>query len=170
MNPLLNVTMVGDDALMARIQRWPAAVHDMLLRKITSLTLRLQTHVKADKLSGQVLNRRTGALSRSIVQQVLDQGLVIYGRVFSSGDVKYAAIHEFGGKTRAHDIFPKKADALSFMMGGRRVFAKVVHHPGSQMPERSFMRSSLADMAEEITLGMKQAVVDGLMAGQRDAT
>lgn len=170
MNPLLNVTMVGDEALLVRIQRWPTAVHDMLLRKVTALSLRLQTHVKSDKLSGQVLNRKTGALSRSIVQQVIDQGLMIIGRVFSSGDVKYAAIHEFGGKTRAHDILPKKADALSFMIGGQRIFARVVHHPGSVMPERSYMRSSLTDMAEEITVGLKQAVIDGLMVGQREAT
>jgi phage gpG-like protein len=125
--------------------------------KVRALTANLQRHIVADKLQGQVLNHRTGALSRSI-QHVTDvQGDVATGRVFSSGDVKYAAIHEFGGRTPPHDIYPDKAQALAFMMGGEQIFAKVVHHPGSQMPERSFMRSGLADMADEIVASLREA-------------
>jgi hypothetical protein len=41
------------------------------------------------------------------------------------------------------------------------VFAKHVHHPGSQMPERSFLRSSLNDMAEEIFVGIRDAAMQG---------
>ena len=86
----------------------------------------------------------------------------VVGKVASSGDVKYAGIHEFGGKTPAHDIYPDKAKALAFMIGGKQVFAKVVHHPGSQMPERSFLRSSLSDMRQEILDGLEFAVKGAL--------
>jgi hypothetical protein len=47
-------------------------------------------------------------------------------------------------------------------VGGKQVFAKIVHHPGSVMPERSFMRSSLAEMRPEIIDGLRQAAVDAM--------
>lgn len=34
--------------------------------------------------------------------------------------------------TRPHDIRPKQAAALRFTVGGRVVFAKLVHHPGTK--------------------------------------
>ncbi len=153
---------VDDTKAVAKLTAMPKGVHDALLRKIQALRLQLEAHIKNDKLSGQVLNVISGDLRRSIFSDVDDEGTAIYGRAASSGDVKYAAIHEFGGTTPAHDIFPTKANALAFMMGGQQVFAKVVHHPGSTMPERSYMRSSLADMSEMIVSGMRQAVTDGL--------
>lgn len=44
----------------------------------------------------------------------------------------YAAIQQFGGKTKAHDIFPRLKKALAF---GGGVYKKV-HHPGSTIPAR----------------------------------
>jgi hypothetical protein len=70
-----------------------------------------------------------------------------------------------GGHTAAHDIVPTKAEALAFMMGGQQVFAKIVHHPGSRIPERSFMRSGLFDMADEIVAGIRAAALEGARRG-----
>ena len=88
----------------------------------------------------------------------------VFAKVFSAGDVKYAAIHEYGGQTAPHIIEPKKANVLAFAGAGGMVFAKRVNHPGSKMPQRSFMRSALKDMSTEISLGMKKAVVDAATA------
>lgn len=152
------VELKGAQEALAEI---PAQVIDAVAKKVRILTTNLQHHIVADKLQGQVLHHRSGALSRSIAQDVETDGSVTTGRVFSSGDVKYAAIHEFGGKTRPHDIVPTKAQALAFMVGGQQVFAKIVHHPGSNIPERSFMRSGLFDMAEEIVAGIREAALAG---------
>lgn len=129
---------------------------------VTAETLKTQAHIVRDKLSGQVLGVRSGALRRSIQTEapIVDDNEVS-GRVFSAGDVKYAAIHEFGGRTAAHDIVPSKAQALAFLVAGKQVFAKIVHHPGSQMPERSFMRSGLTDRAADISLALKEAAARG---------
>lgn len=159
---MLNVTLVGDRELVARIGAMPAKVHAALLKKVNALALKLEAKIKNEKLSGQVLNVRSGALRRSIFSQVTDTETAVTGKVASSGDVKYAAVHEFGGKIPPHDIFPVKAAALAFMMNGKQVFFKHVHHPGATMPEQSFMRSSLAEMKDEIVSGLKQAVVEGL--------
>lgn len=159
---IFNVTIAGDTALLAKFDRMQSAVMLALKMKITKLTLQLENRVKTQKLSGQVLNRVSGRLMASIGREVVSQPDKVYGRVFSSGDVKYAAIHEFGGQTAPHLILPKKASVLKFDKGGQTVFARKVNHPGSKMPERSFLRSSLRDMSEQISREMKEAVVKAM--------
>jgi phage gpG-like protein len=139
----------------------PSKVHAALLRKVTELAFKLEAKIKG-KLSGEVLHVRTGALRASIANQVTDTATAVTGRAFSSGDVKYAALHEWGGKIPAHEVVATKAQALAFVMGGKQVFAKRVQIPDVTMPERSFMRSSLADMKSEIVEGMTEAVREGL--------
>lgn len=158
---MLNVTLVGDRELIAKLDAMPQRVHDALLKKVTALGLQLEAKVK-EKLSGGVLNVRTGALRRSIFNRVDDGATSVTDTVASSGDVKYAGIHEFGGTIPAHDIVPNKAQALAFPFEGKQVFAKRVHIPDVQMPERSFLRSSLADMRQQITDGLREALQEGV--------
>jgi hypothetical protein len=47
----------------------------------------------------------------------------------------------------------------SFNLGGRLIFAKRVQHPGSKIPERSFLRSALADFAPQ-ALAALTAIAD----------
>lgn len=90
--------------------------------------------------SGRVLQARSGRLARSIQERVEVQGLTLRGTV--SSDVPYAGIHEFGGKTRPHMIRPVRARVLHFQVSGRDVFTATVHHPGSRIPERSYIRTA----------------------------
>lgn len=163
---IVTATLVGDKALVARLGAMPQAVRQALQKKVTILALKLENKVKTEKLNGQVLNRISGRLARSIAYKVDVTDTSVYGRVFSSGDVKYAAIHEYGGTTAPHLILPKKAKALAFInSGGDQVFAQKVNHPGSRMPERSYLRSSLKEMSSEISLGMKEAVIGTIRKG-----
>jgi hypothetical protein len=57
---------------------------------------------------------------------------------------------------------PDKAKALAFAVGGKQVFAARVNLPAVTMPERSYLRSSLAEMAEEIVEGLSDAVVEAI--------
>jgi phage gpG-like protein len=155
--------------LIAGLDTMPAQVVAAVATKMKALTINLQRHVITDKLHGQVLKQRSGKLARSIQRETRTEGELVVGEIFSTGDVKYARIHEYGGTTKAHDIIPTKAQALRFAFAGavggplgpNLVFAKVVHHPGSKIPERSFLRSSLADQASEIVAGLKQAAIRG---------
>jgi phage gpG-like protein len=79
--------------------------------------------------------------------------------------VPYAAIQEFGGKTAAHQIIAANAKALAFRAGGDQIFRRRVDHPGSAIPARSYLGSSLADMRDEIGSGFKQAVLEALGQG-----
>lgn len=157
---MLSIEFFGDKALEQKLQENPSVIRRALIAKVMSLTLKLEAHVKQDKLSGQVLHAKTGALRRAIASRFDLTDTTITGTVYVSGDVKYAHIHEYGGRTMPHDIVPVKAKALAFMMNGKQVFAKMVHHPGSVMPERSYLRSSLADMRNEIVSGIEETLTE----------
>lgn len=148
---------VTSSKVMARLDAMPATVRLLLRDVIVRDTNQLLATVRQN-LSGTVLNRRTGKLYASIKQQLTEQATSIEGRVYSDGSVPYAAIHEFGGTTSPHVILPKTASVLAFQMGGKTVFAKSVNHPGSKIPERSYMRSALTAMRDKIIEDMRYAV------------
>ncbi|MGH6823744.1 MAG: hypothetical protein ACREC4_09705 [Methylocella sp.] len=139
------------------------AVQDALLGQADALRGALEARIQ-QKLSGEVLESRSGALAASVISSIENDGSSTSVSISSTG-VPYAAIQEFGGKTAAHDIVAVKAKALSFSIGGGQMFAKSVHHPGSTIPARSYLGSSLAEMRDEIGSGFKQAVLEALSQG-----
>lgn len=159
----IDIQIQGDQAIQAKFNSMSEGIRKALIKKITVLTLKLESKIIIEKLSGQILKVRSGDLRRSIFQKVLQNATSVDGQVYSAG-VNYARIHEFGGKTAPHLIEPKSADGvLAFSVGGKTVFAKSVNHPGSLMPERSYMRSSLKEMSSEIINEINVAVKEGTL-------
>lgn len=160
---MLKLELVGDKQLVTKLDRMPRNITIQVTRRIHMLVQMLRNYIIRNKLSGQVLNHRTGGLWRSISTDTISEPSYIEGKVFASADCAYAAIHEYGGKTKAHIIEAKKAKSLAFTgSSGSTVFAKRVNHPGSKMPERSFMRSSLTDKKKTITNEISDAVGEGI--------
>jgi hypothetical protein len=117
----------------------------------------------ADNLDGAVLARRSGRLAAAQETRIAASGDAVSVSVgFDPGQVPYGAIQEFGGTTRAHLIAAKSAFALAFTVGDRLVFAKRVNHPGSRVPERSFLRSALARFAPDASGTVGGTVVGAL--------
>jgi phage gpG-like protein len=137
------------DSASATLAAMPERISAALSDKANALAAELEAKIQ-QKLAGGVLNLRTGALARSIVTIIEDSAAGVCVTIATSGDVKYAAIHEFGGTIPAHEIVPNKAKALAFAVEGKQEFAARVNLPAVTMPERSYMRSSLAEMADEI--------------------
>jgi phage gpG-like protein len=159
---MFSVTLTGEAELAARLDDLPAAVLAAVTAKSASLADQLLALVLL-KLSGGVLQMRTGALAASVgVDGPTFDGDHVVTTLFAGDGLKYAAIQEYGGTTSPHDILPSRAKALAFLAGGEQVFARIVHHPGSRIPERSYLRSSLADMAGQIESEMKAAVIDAV--------
>ena len=73
---MFNMVLTGDRELIAKIDRMPPTVRGVLRRKIRELALRLKAKIQRDKLSGQVLNVKTGALRRSIQDRVEETATV----------------------------------------------------------------------------------------------
>jgi phage gpG-like protein len=115
------------------------------------------------KLSGEVLHVRSGALLGSINTEVEDDDGSINITAGSSG-VPYAAILEHGGKTAAHEIVAVKAKALAFLMGGARVFAKSVHHPGSLIRAYAYLSGTLDEAAGDMEANLTHAIYAALGA------
>src|SRR6202021_175012 len=120
----------GVDETSARFDAYPAALQAALGAKATELATALDDLVK-NKLSGAVLNTSSGALRDSIAAGVTADSDGVLASVGSEGDVKYAAIQEYGGKTSAHEILPVKDDVLAFVAGNGKLFPRRADHPGS---------------------------------------
>lgn len=150
----------GLEEASARIESYPAALQAALGVKADELASALADLVKNDKLAGGVLNSRTGTLADSITASVAAGADGVLASVGSEGDVKYAAIQEYGGKTSAHEILPVKGAALAFVVGDAQHFARRVEHPGSTIPERSYLGSALEDMKDDILAALSDAATE----------
>ncbi len=146
--------VVGAEDLDRQFAGFPALVSQGLLAKARALAEALAAKVRDEKLSGQTLESRSGALKASIAAEVAQDGDGVTATVGSSGDVKYAAIQEYGGRTSPHEILPDKAKALAFMMGGAPTFARRVAHPGSEIPGRAYLQSSLDESYEDVVAAL----------------
>ncbi len=141
----------------------PPFLLTMLVRleqKARDLAATLVARVRDEKLSGQALETKSGALRNSISAEITVEGGVLTATVGSFGDVKYAAIQEYGGRTSAHEILPDKAQALAFLVGGALRFARRVEHPGSTLPPRAYLQSSLDESRDEIVAGLARVATE----------
>lgn len=137
------------DALDEQFAAFPTTLQLALLDKANDLSQALLQRVRDGALAGEVLQSRSGALAASLVAELTSGADAIVASL-ASVDVKYAAIQEYGGTTPPHEILPSKGAALAFLSGGHLQFARRIEHPGSVIPERSYLRSTLADMSDEI--------------------
>jgi hypothetical protein len=174
---------VGLTELNARLGRMPVAVRDNMRWFVMRSTQTLRSMVKqniSDRFHSQ------GPLFDSIQAKMEMNNDTATGTVYSEG-VPYAAIQEYGGQTRAHDIEAVRAKALAFNgkigqlfqgagistyrlgfssgnTGTGPVIRKSVHHPGSRLPERSYARTALYDFRGPFKDGMRaivQEAIDG---------
>jgi len=141
------VQVTGVDEVTAYFETLGGGAHARLEAAVGLQTVAMQGVVMGDKLSGGVLNIRSGRLHDHIFSDVSSSGDRIVGMVYTN--VPYARIHEYGGV-----IVPVAAPALRFWIGGQMIFAKSV-----TMPERSFLRSTLAERSDEIRAALLAAVM-----------
>lgn len=158
----LPVSVEGTDAVAAAMIAASGKVRAAVAQAIGVSAANLTSAVKA-KLSDDVLRVKTGRLRRSI--HFVLGGTDDAPSATVGTNVEYAAIHEFGGTTKAHVIEAVNAKVLAFKVGGETVFAKSVQHPGSKIPQRSYLRSALAEQAPSIKERIDAAVRSALPGG-----
>jgi phage gpG-like protein len=156
---MLAASLNGDYA--ASLAALPERLRDALAAKAGTLAAELQAKIQ-QKLMGGVLNMKSGALLRSIGVAIEETSSGVAVRIATAPDVKYAAIHEFGGTIPPHEVLPDKGRALAFLVGGKQAFAARVEIQAVTMPERSYMRSSLAEMADDIRDGVGDTVANAV--------
>ena len=162
---------------MARFTGMTAKLRENVSRTIERLSIQLQAKVKDEKLSGQVLHVRSGTLRRSINRVVKQDGDTTIAQVGTN--VVYAHIHEYGfdgiESVRAYVRRSSQQMALARYRTnklGERIeilgsYKKAGGTPGEVnvrahtrhmvMPERSYLRSSLREMAPDIRQQIREA-------------
>jgi phage gpG-like protein len=173
---------VDTERAIARLKGVDSAMRAALLRVITRLSIEVQAKVKSEKLTGQVLHVRTGTLRRSINRQVIEDGESVFARVGTN--VKYAHIHEYGfvgeelvrehvrrsqrqmamAKFRTNKLGERIEVKGSYKKagGGEGEILVRQHVRQMVMPERSFLRSTLAEMTPKIKADIKAAALSAL--------
>lgn len=157
---MLKIEFIGDKEVASRLQLYSPKVYESLLITITKLSIELQAKIKREKLTGQVLKTRTGTLRRSINFRVDKTTTDIIGRVGIGADAaKYGIMHEFGFKgvenVRGHLRTIKQAFGRSI---APRQIVVSSHTRTVNYPERSFMRTALAEMRPQIQEQISKAV------------
>lgn len=112
-------------------------------------TIRGASRRELETAARQVMNRAkvlapvdTGRLRASI--RIESRRTLTLRSVYTVGsDVEYAPMVHDG--TGPHVIRPRQAQALRFRIGGRIVYAKVVHHPGTRA--RPFLDQAVREIA-----------------------
>lgn len=166
---MITVELVGYNKLITQLTAMPNKVHAAILRKVTFFALKMERRIK-QKLSGEVLNVKTGDLRRSIQHEILDGPSSVYGIVFSTGgrskNPPYAEIHEKGGSINhpggtpylnfhGKTYFVSKSAAIASKLPVTK--AHVIN-----IPARPYMAPTLREMQNEIVEGLQQAAREGV--------
>jgi phage gpG-like protein len=156
---MITATVVGKEALIFRMQALPENIKIRLVPVIARLASKLQRHVMQDKLSGQVLHNITGTLRRSINYKMHDTSSSVFATVGTN--VSYAAIHEYGFSgvvtVREHLRTITQVWGRQLLGGPKQIMVRA-HPMRMKMPERSFLRSALGDMKDEIIVTLDREV------------
>ncbi|MBV9858752.1 MAG: HK97 gp10 family phage protein [Alphaproteobacteria bacterium] len=152
---MINAAVVGEGALISRLGAMPRAIRERVEGAVGALAQDLRALIQR-KLSGEVLQRRSGTLSGSIEVELVPQRDQVAATVATG--VPYAGIHEYGGTIPAREVLPKSGRVLAFPWKGEQRFFKRVQLPQINLPERSFLRSALDEMAPEIRAALADAV------------
>ena len=118
----------------------------------------LASYIQRDKLSGNPVQARTGALRDSINPIAEQEGDLITADAGGGAGLDYARAIEFG--SRPHEIVPRRANFLRFEVDGRIVYTKHVNHPGNR-PFR-YMRGGFEDMQPQGIEAIRAAVAEAL--------
>lgn len=167
----------------------PPGMQDKVRSKVLDLAVMLRDAVKNNYLTGQVLHVRTGRLRRSITSSTENGGFtgvvgtnVEYARIqefggttkphdilpvhakalFFKGSGVIGPMEKMTSKMGRYLRAPSaRAGMKAAFDRGEMVFAKAVHHPGSKIPEHSFLRAALRDLGPEIRAQLEDAVRGG---------
>lgn len=115
--------------------------------------LDLLAYIKDEKLSGQVLNQRTGNLKNSGFIETGESAGTVTGFVGFGRTVPYAAAQNYGA------YIPEVSGKLMvFEVGAQTIFT--MRRRAFDLPARNFMESSLEERTPAITEGFRKAIAE----------
>jgi hypothetical protein len=154
---VITAYLVGDEQMLSWLRAIPDAVGSGLARAITKLGITLQRKVQQDKLSGQALVDRTGALQSSIDLRIDQSVNMVAATVFT--DLEYARAQEYGfsGTVNVRASLRRIREAFGRPIAEKTITVRA-HSRRMDLAERSFLRSALEDMTPEIRDEVEAAI------------
>jgi phage gpG-like protein len=158
---MISAGLLGAGPALDRLRALPDNANAGIARAIAKLGVTLQSNVQQNKLSGQVLKERSGTLKSSIDVSADQSSGKISATVFT--DIDYAGAHEYGFSGTVNVRASLRLIKEAF---GRPIAAKIIavgaHSRRMDLPERSFLRSALADMTPNIGAAVTDAVREAI--------
>jgi phage gpG-like protein len=171
----IRYTIIGSKEVISKIETLGTRLNAAARMAVQRLTYALEAYVKKNKLSGDPLHVRSGNLRNSVNSQFEFDRNNATGTVGTG--IVYAAIQEFGGEIHMHRDAGKvklredvKGELLRQADYKNLAIFAAAHHKRFReveskaadwtihMPERSFLRSSLREMHDDIVDGLKTDV------------
>ena len=159
---MLRMEFIGGDVLVALLRAYGDKVQTAIVKSVARSALKLQSEVMERRLSGQVLNVRTGNLRRSIHQRVTNTGSAVIGEV--NTNVRYGMAHEYGfaGTVNVKASLRQVRQAFGRPLKSPRYVQVRAHSRNVRLPERSFLRTALRDLKPEIEADLRNSVKGAL--------
>ncbi len=130
----INYQLEGVERVKSNLEKCKGEFRREQLLKVEKASQYLMNYIQRNKLSGQVLKRRTGNLAiKGMNYNVKEENNDIIGRV--GNRMPYAKIHEFGG-----DIHPKTAKYLTIPLDEAKTPAGVLKKPAREWGETFFTK------------------------------
>ncbi len=158
---MISANIIGDLAALDKLRAMRDASNSGVARAIAQLGIDLQNNVQQNKLSGQVLQARSGMLRDSIAVQIDQSDTAASATVYS--DLGYAAAQEYGftGTVNVRASLRQIKEAF-----GRPIASETIsvgpHSRRMDLPQHSFLRSALDDMAPDIGSAIEDALREAL--------
>lgn len=144
---------IQSQAVIAHLQAMPDRIRQSLIRAVTASAIAVQAKTMSN-LAGVVLQERTHHLHDSIHYEVDSDEHSVTATVGTN--VAYARVHEFGGVIDIPTHYRKMTMAFGRPVATPRDILVSAHK--ANYPERSFLRTALADQAEAIRERIESAV------------
>jgi HK97 gp10 family phage protein len=143
-----DLKLIGTEKLLSNVRKVKKQTPIAAERSVLTACEFFRGYVVKNKLSGQVLKRRTNELAGSLTSKVKKGRKEVVGQVGTK--VKYAAIHEFGGEirpVRAKALFVPLREGVEpgqsdLVFGVDFILTQLV-----KMPKRPYMQPSIPETA-----------------------
>ena len=156
---MITAHVEGTHIVLEKIRRRAKKVRSAVEKSLVDIHQRLVRHIQRNKLSGQVLKVQTGRLRRSIhtgygnLKEVVRIGETYTTTVGTN--VWYGKLHEYGY------VGNITAPASTRTTSKGTVFVNA-HVKRVNLPQRSFIRSALADFEGEVGLNIRESVIGAI--------
>lgn len=167
---MINITgiVTGDKEVVAHLSDLPTNVRESLTAAMNRITIDLQGYVVRNKLSGQLLKRRTGTLAASMQHRVVSNADGVTGvvgsRINEGAPLKYAKPLEdgFDGEVSVREHLRQMTTAFGKAVKEPRKIMVRAHTAHRHVKAYKYLASSLAENRDSYIAQLRRAVSDGV--------